>query len=269
LSRNWLSRTITYTGDSTIALGTTLFLMARFVVMTVKACFRQEQVKHLSFLSQLSRQVLYTGVEAFWLVGIIAFLCGSTIVIQAMANMPRFGITEYFGNILILAVVRELGPFFTALVVVGRSGAALAAHLGTMRVNKEVAALEVMGIDPIHFLVVPALIGMIASILCLIVYFDIIAIVGGLIVANFTVEVPFWIFIKKVIDALTFNDLILSLFKGFLFGGIIAIMSSWYGLDVKNIRGVPQAAINAVVGSMALTITCNVIVTVLCQVLLY
>lgn len=267
--RNWFKRAAINTGDSALNVYSVYSGIFKFFILSVGGCFRQDNILRGNFFNQLSRQILYTGVEAFWLIGITAFLCGSTIVIQAMTNMPKFGITEYFGNILIITVIRELGPFITAIVVVGRSGAALAAHIGTMRVNKEVSALEVMGIDPVQFLVVPALYGMISSVLCLIIYFDIIAIVGGIIVANFFVDIPLWIFIMKVIDALTLFDIIMPLLKGFLFGIVIAVMSTWYGLDVQNVRGVPQAAINAVVSSMALSIVCTVIVTIICHILSY
>ncbi len=217
---------------------------------------------NLSFFTQMSRQILYTGVEAFWLVGIIAFLAGSTIILQAMNNAPLFGVTEYFGNILVISVVRELGPFFTSLVVIGRSGAALAAHVGNMKVAKEIAALEVMGIDPVNYLVFPALLGMIGSMICLNIYFDLIAILGGLLVAKITVDVPFIIFMGKVLEALTLGDILVSIGKSVLFGSIIAIVSCHSGFTVQNIRGVPQASIKAVVTSMTLTIIINAIVTI-------
>ena len=206
--------------------------------------------------------MLYTGVEALAFVSVIAFICGSTIIMQATTSMPRFGVSEYFGNILVIAVIRELGPFFTSIVVIGRSGAALAAHIGTMRVNKEVAALEVMGIDPVYFLALPALAGMVGAMICLNVYFDLIAIVGGLTVASFMVDIPFWIFLSKVLVALSTADIAISIFKSIIFGVIIAVVSCHYGLRVANIRGVPQAAIKAVVGSISGTIVVNVIVTV-------
>ena len=257
-----LWRSITFFGEKCIELGKTVFSMFKLFIDTLYACFRPGRAPYTSFVSQISRQVLYTGVEAFWIVGIIAFLCGITIIIQATTNMPRFGVTEYFGNILVVAVVRELGPFFTSLVVIGRSGAALAAYIGTMRVNKEVAALEVMGIDPIHFLVVPAVAGMTVSMICLNLYFDFIAILGGLLVAKLTVSVPFGIFLDKVIDALSWKDIFISFSKGTFFGLVVAIISSWYGLSVKSIRGVPQAAISAVVGSMAVIMFVNILVTI-------
>jgi phospholipid/cholesterol/gamma-HCH transport system permease protein len=228
----------------------------------VHGCFRPSRALSASFYAQISRQILYTGVEAMGLVGIIAFFCGVTIVLQSMTTMPQFGVTEYFGNILVMVVVRELGPFFTSLVVIGRSGAALASYVGTMRVNKEIDALEVMGIDPVHFIVVPALAGMTLSMICLNFYFDSIAIVGGLVIANVTVQVPFGIFIGKVFDALSWKDILLSSSKGLVFGAVITIVNCWHGIMVKNIRAVPQAAIKAVVGSMTVTIVLNIIVTV-------
>ena len=228
---------------------------------SIIASLHPERAPYVSFVNQISRQILYTGVEALWLVGIIAFVCGSTIVLQAMANMPRFGVSEYFGNILIIAVVRELGPFFTSLAITARSGAALASHIGSMKVNKEISALEVMGINPVQFLVVPALVGIVVSMICLSLYFDIIAIVGGLLIAKFTVQMPLGIFLSKVIEALTFTDIMISFTKGIVFGIVIAIVSCRNGLAVKNIRGVPKATIDAVVGSMAVTMIINIFVT--------
>ncbi|HEX3019006.1 MAG TPA: ABC transporter permease [Chitinispirillaceae bacterium] len=254
---------ISLSGQKIINFSMTVVSMVKLFFEALYACFYPGRAPYTSFASQISRQILYSGVEAFWLVAVIAFLCGCTIIIQAMTNMPRFGVTEYFGNILVVAVVRELGPFFTALVVVGRSGAALAAHLGSMRVNKEVTALEVMGVDPVHFLVVPALAGMTLSMVCLNIYFDVIAIIGGLLVAKITVFVPFTVFLQKVLDALSWIDILISFSKGIFFGIIIAVISSYYGLAVKNIRGVPQATISSVVGAMSVIIIFSVIITVL------
>ncbi|HON10590.1 MAG TPA: ABC transporter permease [Chitinispirillaceae bacterium] len=254
-------RAVQMTGENVVFWINEPVASIKLLFRSLAACCTPSKTAFTSIRAQLSRQILYTGVEALWLVGIIAFLCGVVIVIQAMTNMPRFGVTEYFGNILIVSVVRELGPFFTALVIIGRSGAALAAHIGTMQVNKEVAALEVMGVDPVRFLVVPALAGMTLSLVCLNVYFDIVAIIGGLAFAKLTVVMPFRIFLEKVIQALTWKDILISVSKGVFFGMVVAVISCHYGLAVRNIRGVPQAAINAVVGSMAFTVVVSILVT--------
>ena len=238
-----------------------IFSMAGLLFDTFYAAVRKGRTPNLSLLSQINRQILYTGVEAFWLVGAIALMCGSAIVLTAMFNMPRFGVGEYFGKILVMMVVGELAPFAAALVVVGRSGSALAAYIGTMRVSREVDALEVMGIDPVQFIVQPAFVGIVVSVICLNVYFITIAILGGLVVAQFATEIPFGIFFGNLLEALRFRDVAFTLSKSLVFGLIVALVSSWHGLRVRNVRGVPMAAINAVVGSMFFIIAANIILS--------
>ena len=249
-------------GTFVVSSVTVFYGMMGLFYDTVVEIFRFGKRGDASSLKQIVNQVLFTGVEAFGLVGIIGLLCGITIIIQAMTTMPKFGVGEYFGKILIIVVIRELGPFFTSLVVVGRSGAALAAYIGNMRVAKEISALEAMGIDPIRFLVMPAFVGMVVSMVCLAVYFDIIAIIGGYFVAQANVEIPFGIFMSTVLDALNTKELCISMIKNFLFGSIIATVSCYYGLMVSNMREVPQAALKSVVSSMIATIVINMIVTV-------
>ena len=221
-----------------------------------------KKVYHSSFKQAVS-QVLFTGVDAMGIVTIVALLCGVTIIIQASTMMPQFGIGDYFGKILVISVVRELGPFFTAVVVIGRSGAALAAYIGNMKIAKEVSALTIMGIDPVHFLVMPAFIGMIISITCLNIYFDVVAVLGGLFVAGLTVHIPFGIFLARVVSALTVTDTIVSLLKSILFGGVISIVSCYNGLAVSNIREVSRAVHKAVVGSMIFIIVAQAVITIL------
>jgi phospholipid/cholesterol/gamma-HCH transport system permease protein len=238
-----------------------IYSMAGLLFDTIYAAVRKGRTPNLSLMSQIKRQILYTGVEAFGLVGAIAVLCGSAIVLVATLNMPKLGVGEYFGQILVIVVVGELAPFVTSLVVVGRSGSALAAYIGTMRVSREVDALEVMGIDPVQFIVQPAFIGIVGSVICLNVYFMIIAILGGLIVAQIAADVPFTIFLERVLDALHFRDIFFSVIKSIVFGLIVALVSCHHGLRVRNVRMVPIAALNAVVGSMFLTIVANLILS--------
>jgi phospholipid/cholesterol/gamma-HCH transport system permease protein len=217
--------------------------------------------RHIS-LRQIVNQILFTGVDALVIVGLIALSCGVTIAVQATTNMPQIGASQYFGMIMVIAVIRELGPFFTSIVVIGRSGAALAAYIGNMRVTKEIAALEVMGINLSHFLVMPAFLGMLISLVCLNIYFDIFAILGGLLVAKLFVNVQFLALVREVLHALSLVDIVVSLIKCVLFGAVIAIVSCYQGLSVTSIRIVPRAVFRAVVGSIVVTIITNVILTV-------
>lgn len=259
-----LVRGICAVGESVVAMGKESYTLFGLCYDTIIAAVQGARRGYRSLLNQIVNQILFTGVEAFPLVGVIALVCGVTIVIQAMTNMPRIGVGEYFGNILIVTVVRELGPFFTALVVIGRSGSALAAYIGNMRVTREISALEVMGIDPVHFMVVPAAWGLVVSMVCLSVYFDVVGLVGGLLVAHatgVTSNIPFGIFAAKVVQALTVRDIVISLAKSIVFGGVVAMVSCHYGLAVKTIRNVPQASIKSVVVSMAAMIIVNIAAT--------
>jgi phospholipid/cholesterol/gamma-HCH transport system permease protein len=130
-----------------------------------------------------------------------------------------------------------------------------------MRVSREVDALEAMGIDPVQFIVQPAFVGIVGSVVCLNVYFMVIAILGGLVVAQVTADVPFGIFLARVLDALHFKDVFFNLLKSTVFGLIVALVSCHHGLRARNVRMVPIAALNAVVGSMFLTIAANLILS--------
>jgi len=216
-----------------------------------------------SFRTQLSNQILFTGVEAFVLIGIIALICGVTVIIQAINNMPNFGVGEYFGNLLKIFVVREMGPILTFIIVLGRSGTALTAYIGNMKVNKEISALESMGIKPVDFLVMPSLIAMIISMICLNFYFGIIAVVGGLAVAKVAIQIPFLIFLKKAFYSITAFDVWFLSFKSMINASIIAIVSCYFGLSVRNIREVSMVVINSFVVTGILTIAVKGLLTLM------
>ncbi len=257
-----LTRIVNKLGSWAVSLCRTVFDVFGLFYDIISVLFVGGRQGISSSFKQIVSQVLFTGVEAFWLVGIIGLLCGITIIIQAMTNMPKFGVGEYFGNILIIVVIRELGPFFTSLVVVGRSGSALATYIGNMRVSKELSALEVMGIDPVHFIVMPAFVGMVVSMVCLSVYFDVIAIMGGYFISQVKVTIPFAYFMGTVLDALHPLDIVESIFKTVVFGAITALVSCRHGLAVSNTRELPQAALKSVVSCMISTLLINILITV-------
>jgi phospholipid/cholesterol/gamma-HCH transport system permease protein len=213
-----------------------------------------------SFRRQVSFQILFTGVEAFWLISVIALVCGGTVIIQAINNMPNFGVGEYFGNLLKIFVVREIGPIVTFLLVLGRSGTALTAYLGNMRVNKEITALEAMGIQPVDYLVMPTFVGMILSMICLNFYFAIIAIVGGLAVAEMIIHIPFLIYLHKAFASISMFDVYFILGKSVISGMVISIVSCFFGLSVHNIREVSMVVIKSFVVSGAIRAVIKVIV---------
>jgi phospholipid/cholesterol/gamma-HCH transport system permease protein len=253
---------ITHLGERATVSARSLYSVFELFTDTVLGLVGTTKGMYHSSFKQVVSQILFTGVDAFGIIGVIALLVGITVVLQATVTMPQLGADEYFGNILVVVLVRELGPFFTSIVVIGRSGAALAAYIGNMKVNKEIAALEIMGIDPIHFLVMPAFMGMIISMICLNVLFDVIGLVGGALVAQVLANLQIGVFLNRVLNALSMKDIFILVSKGIVFGITISILSCYYGLAVQNIREVSRAVHKAVVSCMTTAIVVNVIFSV-------
>lgn len=199
----------------------------------------------------LLNQIRFTGVAALPIVSVLALLLGVVTIIQSAIYLPKIGASTYIGNIITMVIIREVGPLVTTLIVIGRSGTAIATELGSMKSGREIEALEIMGINPYQFIVIPRLIGVSISVLCLIVYFDAIAIIGGYGISCLKMNIAFANFITGLQDAITLTDLILSGTKGLLFGFIIAIFGCYQGLSIKGSpTEIPQAATKIVVRSI-------------------
>ncbi len=226
-------------------------------VLNRAGIIRSKPDKHTLSWAQVSRQILFTGVDAFPIILLLSTVTGVTIVVQAIINMPELGVGEYFGKIMVLTIIRELGPFLTSIVVIGRSGAALAVFIGNMQVSGELDALKVMGINIVNYTVLPAFIGMIVSIFLLNIYFDIFSILGGVLIANFFVDVPFVIFVKEVLDTIEIVDLLVPAVKTLVYGSIISIISCYYGLRVYSVRIVPRAVFKSVISSILVILIIN------------
>jgi len=127
----------------------------------------------------LARQVLFTGVEAVRFTLLIAFICGISIVVQTQVWLSRFGQSRMVGPILAAIVVRELAPLLTALIVLGRSGTAIAAELSSMRVTRQIHLLDTQGLDPFTYLVMPRVVGMAVSVCCLNILFIAVCLCSG------------------------------------------------------------------------------------------
>jgi phospholipid/cholesterol/gamma-HCH transport system permease protein len=200
----------------------------------------------------LLNQLRFTALDA---VGLIILLSGvlSYLTISAtISQLDRVGASELIGELMVVVIVRELGPLLTALAVVSRSGTAITAELATNTVLGEVRALEGLGIDPYHYLVLPRLFGCIVSVTTLMVLFDVISVSGGYLAAALYGGISGARYLTIVLAKLTTQDVVLTVVKGLLFGTIIGIIPSYEGLSVR--RGpteIPQAVIRGTVGSIA------------------
>ncbi len=213
-------------------------------------------------LKQLINQVLFIGVDAFLLTFFIAVITGAGISYVALDNMADVGASNQFGVLMVYSIICELGPFLTAVVVVGRSGSAFTTFLGNMSVSREIDALETMGIDPVEYLVVPAFLGMVFSLIALNFYFDIIAVSSSLITAKLFRGVSIFINLHQMIEALSWSDIPFTVMKSTFFGAVVAVVSSYHGFVTTNLRIVPRAVYRTVVTSTFMIIVTNTLFSV-------
>jgi len=173
------------------------------------------------------------GVQALVVVGMISFLTGLIMAFQAAPPLQQFGVDIFVVNLVGLAMVRELGPIMTAIVLAGRSGSAFAAEIGTMKVNEELNALNTMGLDPIRFLVAPKVLAGIMVTPFLIIYANLMGVAGGFLVMLLRGFPPpaLW---QQLTSAIGVHDVMAGLIKGFVFGGLVAGIGCLRGLQTRE-----------------------------------
>jgi len=215
-----------------------------------------------TIFSVIASQIYFTGWQALPLITTLALTTGGILIIQGMGNLNFLGWTEMIGNFMVVVLVREAGPLLTALVVIARSGTAVASEIGNMRANREIEALESMGINPLSFIVFPRVIGGVVSVLCLAFYFIIIGVLGGFFLTKFLHSMPLNFYIDSLMNALTKDDVIIFVLKNGFSGMIIFVVCCYQGLSVKKSpHEVPQATTDAVVKSIIYVTVFNLVVT--------
>jgi phospholipid/cholesterol/gamma-HCH transport system permease protein len=198
------------------------------------------------------QQVRFTGVQGLPLVAAIALVVGGSVILQAYAQAVRLGMPDMPARLLVTIVVRELGPLITAMVVLGRSGTAIAAEMASNTVLGETQALEAFGVDPVALFVLPRVIGCALSVLLLTVYFDATAFASGIIAARVLAGVSIGDSLESLRLVLSSLDIVLTVGKALMFGAGIALICSHAGLSVRQNQptDLPQAVTRGVVASL-------------------
>ena len=196
------------------------------------------------------RQVYFTGLEAFRIILVISLIIG-TVVITQIISIAGAGSESLTGKVIVWIVVRELAPLLTAIIVIARSGTAIAAELSQMKIGGEIDYLESLGIPAASYLIMPRIFGLTTAILILTVYFEIAALLGGFLVASLGWHVPWEQYSQGVFSVLTISELAASLVKSSLFGLFVAAICCRQGLSVgRSVTQIPQAATRAVMQSL-------------------
>lgn len=238
-------------GRSTLEVVGTLRAMLTFVAeasgAAVGAIKNPATVAWRSVLRQIERH----GADGLPIVATIGALMGLITAFQAAVQLRKFAADAFVADLVSLSLTRELAPLMTAIVVAGRSGAAIAAEVGTMKVSEEIDALRTLGICPHRYLVFPRILALIVVLPLLTLVADVVGILAGAVVATATVDVSFRQFILSTREALAPMDVISGLIKATAFGGLIAGLATERGLSARGgAEGVGRVTTSAVVSTL-------------------
>lgn len=194
------------------------------------------------------RQMEQIGFRSLGVAGITTIFTGMVLALQTALSLPSLGIKYYIGSVVAKSLVRELGPVLTALIVGGRIGSGMTAEIGTMKVTEQIDALRSLATDPVKKLVVPKLVATLIMLPALTIIGDALGILGGLIVATLTLNLPPGLYLNDVFDSLTLGDVGSGIAKSFFFAYFIAVVGCYNGLNTTGgADGVGRATTNTVV----------------------
>jgi phospholipid/cholesterol/gamma-HCH transport system permease protein len=227
----------------------------------------------LLFLSPLKRSRMFqraiheamaVGVGAVPIVSLISFFVGLIIALQGAYELQRLGAMQLVASLVSVAITRELGPLITAIVVIGRSGSAFAAQIGTMRVTEELDALQTMALDPVAFLVVPKFLAMAVMVPCLAIVADLMGVLGGSLFGVVGGGFTFDGYMQATGDALLLRDITSGVIKSLVFGVVITAVGCHEGFATgSGAEEVGRSTTSAVVISILLIILIDLIFTAL------
>jgi phospholipid/cholesterol/gamma-HCH transport system permease protein len=208
-------------------------------------------------------QIFFTANMAIKIIGLVALALGAVTVLQLFTQLSRFGALDLVGQILNLVIVRELGPIITGLIVISRSGTAIAAEIATMNINNEMDAIEMLGVDSLKMIIFPRIAGMVIGLVLLNIFFIGVGILGGFVVGNLLGGITFDVFLSHVIKAITMMDILAGTFKAMTFGFFISTISIYHGFQAFASTQVPVVTTNAVVSSIFAMFLLDIIITIM------
>jgi phospholipid/cholesterol/gamma-HCH transport system permease protein len=228
------------------------YVLCAFFYLSLKMLWLGRHLGQRDFVREVFTQVYFTAVQAIAPVMVLALAVGALAIAEGMGGVGALSGAENLGKMVTVIVLREVAPLFTGVVVIARSVTAIAAELGMMRVQREIEALEVMGISPIRHLVTPRLFGGLLSLFGLSVLFATVALLGGFLAAQLLMSLPASVFFGAVLSATAPLDIAAFLAK-ILLGGIgLFLIACYHGMDVEGAPtevpvAVSRAALNALV----------------------
>jgi len=241
-----------------------LSFMGESVVATLKLVRGRAQFRWSDTLMVIQE----CGPQALGIVALINFLIGMILAFVGATELTQFGASIYTADLVAIASVREMACIMTGIIMCGRTGAAFAAQLGTMKVNQEIEAFQTFGISPFEFLVLPRMVALVLMMPLLCVFADLIAIAGGFLVSTLMLDVSPMLYLDRTIESISLTTFLLGVAKGGFFGVLVALTGCLRGMQCgTNAAAVGQATTSAVVTGITWIIASDGIFAVICSAL--
>jgi phospholipid/cholesterol/gamma-HCH transport system permease protein len=233
--------------------GRMLIFAAEAVAWAVRPPFRLELVV---------AQMAFIGVGSAFIVGATGLASGMVFALQMNYALKQFAAEGYVGGSVAFSLARELSPVFTALMVTGRAGSAIATELGTMRVTEQIDAMESMAVNPIQYLVVPRIIASILMFPVLTMIFNVIGYGGGFVMGIYVARIPVGPFLEHTREFMDPADIFHGLYKAVVFGAIVSVITTWRGYAAwGGAKGVGEGTTRAVVMSSIAVLAADYVIT--------
>ncbi len=207
-------------------------------------------------------QMSIVGTESLLITLVTASFVGGVFTIQVAKEFINFGAQQAIGGVLAIALTRELSPVLTAVIIAGRVGSAFAAEIGTMQVTEQIDALYMLRTDPVDYLVTPRVVACILMMPILTTLSLITGMTGGILISQLVYNIPQSVFLNSVLTFLKGWDLISAIVKSLVFGGLIALIGTNWGITTTGgAKGVGQSTTSAVVTALLAIFTTNFLLT--------
>ena len=231
-----------------------------FLVLSVRAVRNIFRSPH--YVDDIFQQMDVIGVGSLPIVMLIGLFSGVVMTMQMARALQQYGAQGQVGQIVSIALVRELGPVLTAVLVAGRNASGIASELGSMKVTEQIDAMRALGTDPIQKLVTPRLIATAFVLPLLTIIADFIGLIGGAVIAYTLLNISLSQYFTSAWMTLQYNDLVQGLLKPFVFAIVIALVGCFYGMRTTGgTQGVGRSTISAVVSASVLIIAVDFLIT--------
>lgn len=239
-----------------------LSLMAFMGEMFTNILYYFFSIKNIRY-KEIAFEINESAIKAVGIVATTSFLIGMVVAYQSAFQLKLFGANVFIVDILGLSILREISPLITAIVIAGRSGSAFTAQIGAMKITEELDAMRTMGFDPYTFLVLPRVIALMIAMPILIFLSDIMAILGGMLVANVDLDITVNLFLERFSDVIAVKHFYIGIVKGPFFAFFIATIGIYRGLMVKNdTQSIGFNTTKSVVESIFAVIICDALFSI-------